>query len=406
MSNEDRVPLEYCVPLEVRRADDDGTSFARPTRGHGRRAGLTAAAVLAAGIGYGLYAHAERDTATRAVAVERQAITPELGTARVAAVTTPRPLDLPGSIEPEETAALSARASGYIARRFVDIGSPVKTGQVLAVIRSPELAQQVSHARAALAQAQANWQLAATKAQRSGTLVRDGWVSQQNWDNDRLTEGARRADLDAASATLAEAVQRQSYLTVTAPFDGAVTTRNVETGDLVSADDAQAKALFVVARTDRLRVRVYVPQEAASAVKPGVAAAVLVPEFPGRIFAGHVARTASALTPGTRTLPADVDVDNADGALTAGLYATVRFALPRTQAVILVKSESLIDLADGLHVATVDKGGVVSLRRVMVGRDFGNEVEIVDGLPDGSQVALNPPAFLRDGLHVKAQPAT
>jgi multidrug efflux pump subunit AcrA (membrane-fusion protein) len=103
-------------------------------------------------------------------------------------------------------------------------------------------------------------------------------------------------------------------------------------------------------------------------------------------------------------LPAEVDVDNADGALTAGLYATVRFALPRTQAVILVKSESLIYLADGLHVATVDEGGVVSLRRVMVGRDFGNEVEIVDGLPDGSQVALNPPAFLRDGLHVKAQP--
>jgi membrane fusion protein (multidrug efflux system) len=406
MSNIDCVPVEDCVPLEVRRADNDRPSFARPTRGHGRRAGLTAAAVIAAGIGYGLYSHAERDGATRAVAVERHAIIPDLRTVRAAAVNSPRLLDLPGSIEPEETAALSARASGYIARRFVDIGSPVKTGQVLAVIRSPELDQQVSRARAALAQAQANWQLAAAKAQRSGALVRDGWVSRQNWDNDRLTEGARRADLDAAAAALAEAVQRQSYLTVTAPFDGAVTTRNVETGDLVSADDAQAKPLFVVARTDRLRARVYVPQEAASAVKPGVAASVLVPEFPGRIFAGHVARTASALTPGTRTLPAEVDVDNADGALTAGLYATVRFALPRTQAVILVKSESLIYLADGLHVATVDEGGVVSLRRIMVGRDFGNEVEIVDGLPDGSQVALNPPAFLRDGLHVKAQPAT
>jgi membrane fusion protein (multidrug efflux system) len=404
VSNVDCVPLEHCVPLEVRRADDDGTSFARATRGHGRRAGLTAVAVLAAGICYGLYAHADRDSATRAVAVERQAIIPDLRTVRAVAINSPRLFDLPGSIEPEETAALSARASGYIARRFVDIGSPVKTDQVLAVIRSPELDQQVSRARAALAQAQANWQLAAAKAQRSGALVRDGWVSRQNWDNDRLTEGARRADLDAAAAALAEAVQRQSYLTVTAPFDGAVTTRNVETGNLVSADDAQAKPLFVVARTDRLRVRVYVPQEAASAVKPGVAASVLVPEFPGRIFAGHVARTASALTPGTRTLPAEVDVDNSDGALTAGLYATVRFGLPRTQAVILVKSESLIYLADGLHVATVDEGGVVSLRRVMVGRDFGNEVEIVDGLPDGSQVALNPPAFLRDGLHVKAQP--
>ncbi|MEJ1979056.1 MAG: efflux RND transporter periplasmic adaptor subunit [Acetobacteraceae bacterium] len=340
----------------------------------------------------------------RTVAAERQAIVPALRAVRAAAVTSPRLLDLPGGIEPEETAALSARAAGYIARRFVDIGSPVKAGQVLAVIHSPELDQQVSRARAALAQAQANWQLAAATAERSATLVRDGWVSRQKWDNDHLSEGARRADLDAATAALAEAVQRQSYLTVTAPFDGAVTTRNVEAGDLVGADDAQAKPLFVVARTDMLRVRVNVPQEAAGAMKPGVPASVLVPEFPGRLFAGHVARTASALTPGTRTLPVEVEVDNADGTLTAGLYATVRFALPRTQPVMLVKAESLIYLADGLHVATVDDGGMVALRKVMVGRDFGNEVEVVDGLPDGSQVVSNPPAFLRDGLKVKIQP--
>jgi RND family efflux transporter MFP subunit len=362
--------------------------------------------VLAAGIAYGLYAHAEREASARAVAAERQAIVPTLRTARAVAVTSPRLLDLPGSIEPEETAALSARASGYIAQRFVDIGAQVKAGQVLAVIHSPELDQQVSQARATQAQAQANWQLAAATAQRSGTLVRDGWASRQNWDNDHLAEGARRADLDAAQAALAQAMQRQSYLTVTAPFDGVITTRNIEAGDLVSADNTQARPLFVVARTDTLRVRVNVPQEAASSIKLGIPASVLVPEFPGRVFAGHVARTASALTPGTRTLPVEVDVGNADGTLTAGLYATVRFALPRTQPVILVKAESLVYLPDGLAVATVDDAGVVSLRHVMVGRDFGAEVEVVDGLPAGSQVVSNPPAFLRDGLHVKAQLVT
>jgi membrane fusion protein, multidrug efflux system len=390
--------------VEIPPASEDRMSVSTPRRHHGRRVALAVAVVLASGIGYGLHTHAERDITTRAVAAERQAIVPELRTVRVTAVTSPRVLDLPGSIEPGETAALSARASGYIARRLVDIGSAVNTGQVLAVIRSPELDQQVERARAALAQARANWQLSAATAQRSGTLVRDGWISRQNWDTARLTEGARRADLDPAAAVLNEAEQRRSYLVVTAPFDGTVTNRNIDAGDLVSADNAQTKPLFVVARTDTLRVRVNVPQEAASAVRPGVPASVLVPEFPARSFAGHVARTAAVLTSGTRTLPVEVDIDNADGTLAAGLYATVRFALPRSQPVILVKAEAIIPLADGIHVATVAEDGIVSLHRVVAGRDFGNEIEIVDGLPDGSQVVSNPPAFLRDGLQVKPRP--
>jgi multidrug efflux pump subunit AcrA (membrane-fusion protein) len=148
------------------------------------------------------------------------------------------------------------------------------------------------------------------------------------------------------------------------------------------------------------------PKRRASAVKPGVPASVVVPEFPGRTFSGHVARTASAFTSGTRTLPVEVDVDNTDAALTAGLYATVRFAGPRTQPVILIKAESIILLADGIYVATVAENGVVSLRRVMAGRDFGNEIEIVAGLPEGSQLISNPPAFLRDGMQIKPRPMT
>jgi RND family efflux transporter MFP subunit len=236
--------------------------------------------------------------------------------------------------------------------------------------------------------------------------VKDGWVSRQKWDDDRLNASARKADLDAATAALAEMVQRQSYLTVAAPFAGVVTTRNVEAGDLVSADDSQAKPLFVVARADKLRVRVNVPQEAAPSVKPGITASVLVAEYPGQVFSGHVARTAAALVPGTRTLPVEVEVDNADGLLTAGLYVTVRFSLPRSRSVVMVKAESLIYLPAGLHVATVDTAGMVSLRKIQVGRDFGNEVEVITGLPSGSEVALTPPAFLRDGLRVEVRPVS
>ncbi|WP_323992645.1 efflux RND transporter periplasmic adaptor subunit [Nguyenibacter sp. L1] len=378
-----------------------GAPAAQPSRPKlPRLAGPAIGLGVLAALGYGAIAHARRDAATRDLAAYRQSLLPEVRTMRVAASAAPVPLDLPGATEPLETAAIGARASGYVAQRLVDIGTHVQAGQVLAVIHAPEIDQQVQHARAALAQAQADLDLARATAGRSARLIGDGAVSRQNWDTDQLTQKARLAQQQAALAALAEATQHQAYMTLTAPFDGVVTARTVEVGDLVGADGAGQRPLFVVARTDRLRVRVRVPQDWAASIALGMAASVGIPNRPHLVLTGTVARTGHALEAGSRTLPVEIELDNADGRLAAGLYATVRFAVPRPLPVVLIPAEALIFDADGLSVATVDADRRVTLRPVSVGRDYGDRVEITGGLPDGSRLVVNPPSALRTGSQV------
>lgn len=348
-------------------------------------------------LGYGAYLHVERGTAVRALAAQRLAQVPEVRVTIARVDAEPISLDLPGETAPFETAAIGARASGYIARRFVDIGMPVKAGQVLAVIRAPELDRQVARAEATLAQARANLELARVTARRSRGLVGGGAVSEQNFDVDRLTQQERGAEKAAADAALAEIAQRRDYTTVTAPFDGVVTVRRVEAGDLVSADNPQAAPLFVVARTDTLRVRVHVPQGEAPGVSDGMPVEISVPDRPRERFSGVVARTGFALEEGSRMLPVEIDLDNRDGRLKAGLYATIHFAMARPSPTILIPSEALIYEADGLSVATVDPTNHVRLRKVAVGRDFGDRLEVKDGLPDGSRLIIHPPSSLREG---------
>ncbi|GAN53966.1 efflux RND transporter periplasmic adaptor subunit [Tanticharoenia sakaeratensis] len=355
---------------------------------------------LIVAIGYGLYAHVERGAATRALAMERQTLVPDVRTMRVHAAADPVMLDLPGETAPQETAAIGARASGYIEKRFVDIGSVVKAGQVLAIIRAPELDAQVARAQAALAQARANLNLAKVTARRSSSLVGNGAVSKQNFDVDRITQSARDAEQKAADAAYAETAQRQAYTTLTAPFDGVVTVRNVEVGDLVSADSAGAMPLFVVARTDRLRVRVHVPQEEAHAIAVGTTGTVTVPGRAGQGFDGVVARTGHALERDSRMLPVEIELDNRDGRLAAGLYASVHFALKRDAGAIVIPSEALSYEADGLSVETVSPDNRIQVRHVSVGRDFGAAIEVTGGLPDGSQLVVHPASSLHDGSKV------
>ncbi|MBB2203110.1 efflux RND transporter periplasmic adaptor subunit [Gluconacetobacter tumulisoli] len=373
-------------------------------RATGRRTGSLIGLGLAAALGYGVYAHVERGVAVRALAMQRQELVPAVRTMQVREETDPALLDLPGETAPLETAAIGARASGYIERRFVDIGMPVKAGQVLAIIRAPELDQQVAHAQAMLGQARADLDLARVTARRSGGLVGGGAVSKQNFDTDRIMQQARQAEQDAAHAAWAETAQRQAYTSVTAPFDGVVTARTVEAGDLVSADSTGAQPLFVVARTDRLRVRVHVPQEEARDVSVGARAVVIVPERPGQAFAGTVARTGHALERDSRMLPVEIELDNRDGRLAAGLYTTIRFALPRDTRTVLIPAEALLYEADGLSVATVDADNRIRMHRVAVGRDYGDRIEIQDGLPDGSQLVIHPPSALHDGSPVAPRP--
>ncbi|MFT9063139.1 MAG: efflux RND transporter periplasmic adaptor subunit [Acetobacter persici] len=373
--------------------------------GHERRrlsTGVIAGLGVIVAVGYGVYAHVERAHAVTATARERDQQVPDVRTMIARASTQPLSLDLPGETVGIETTPIGARASGYIDKRCVDIGTPVQAGQVLAIIRAPELDHRVEQAQATLAQARANLALAQITARRSGGLVGGGAVSKQNFDVDRLTQNARQAEQKAADAVLAETAQRQAYTSITAPYDGVVTGRAVEAGDLVSADST-ARPLFVVTRTDRLRVRVHVPQDAALTLKVGEPASMSVPERPGQIFKGTVTRTGHALEQGSRMLPVEIDIDNHDNRLTAGLYAEIHFDLPRAAPVIMVPSEALNYEADGLSVETVEADNKIAVRKVKIGRDYGDHLEILDGLPDGSQLVVHPPSALHEGSVVAPQ---
>ena len=351
-------------------------------------------------LGYGIYTHTERGIAVRALADTRQNQIPEIIFMVAHRETKPVSLDLPGETAPFETAAIGARASGYIAERRVDIGTHVKAGDVLAVIHAPELDRQEARAKAALEQARANLDLARVTARRSGGLVDGGAVSKQNFDTDRITQQAQNAARAAADAALAESAQRRAYTIVTAPFDGVVTGRNVEVGDLVSADSVQSAPLFVIARTDRLRVRVHVPQEEAGTVQSGTPVSLTVPDRPGESFGGTVTRTGHALERDSRMLPVEIELDNRDGRLSAGVYGSIHFELPRPAPTLLIPTESLIYNADGLSVATVEDGNRLRLHKVTVGRDYGDRIEIQTGLPEGSRLILHPPSALTDGRQV------
>ncbi|MFT8461945.1 efflux RND transporter periplasmic adaptor subunit [Acetobacter persici] len=373
--------------------------------GHERRrlsTGIVAGLAVIVAVGYGVYTHVERAHAITATARERDQQVPDVRTMIARASTQPLSLDLPGETVGIETTPIGARASGYIDKRLVDIGTPVQAGQVLAIIRAPELDHRVEQAHATLAQARANLALAQITARRSGGLVGGGAVSKQNFDVDRLTQNARQSEQKAADAVLAETAQRQAYTSITAPYDGVVTGRAVEAGDLVSADST-ARPLFVVTRTDRLRVRVHVPQDAALTLKVGEPASMSVPERPGQIFKGTVTRTGHALEQGSRMLPVEIDIDNHDNRLTAGLYAEIHFDLPRAASVIMVPSEALNYEADGLSVETVEADNKIAVHKVKIGRDYGDHLEVLDGLPDGSQLVVHPPSALHEGSVVAPQ---
>lgn len=287
---------------------------------------LLAGVVLALGliVGYGVWAHAQRRNDAVETLRQQQAIVPEVRTSLVTAVTEPRQVDLPGSTEAFESATVFARATGYIAERFVDIGSKVKKGDVLAIIAAPDLDQQLVQAReqltqlqAAVDQARANANLAQATEARTRSLVTQGWETKEQGDIDRLTYVAQAAALQVAEvnvkaqqAAVARLEAQTGFEKVIAPFSGIITSRQIDVGNLVTADVSSGTPMFSIDRTDVLRVLVYVPQDYVFGLKDGDAADVIVPEVPGRIFKGKVARNASSLDPVTRTLHAEVDVDN------------------------------------------------------------------------------------------------
>jgi len=403
-------------------------------RSRSRGLALSVVVVLVAAIAWGGWEHLQRNSEAAATQEQARDFVPTVRVVRARPSGPTQRLELPGATEAFDEAAVNARATGYIARREVDIGSVVKAGDLLAVIASPDLDQQLAQARAQLSQAEAalvqananegtaraNYDLAVVTNERTATLNREGWETRQDADNARLAMAARRADLGnaragvlvaqanviAARAAVDRLVRLTDYEQVVAPFDGVVTQRNVDVGDLVSANTSSAtgsgpNTMFVVSRGAVLRVRTDIPQSQADGIVDGLPAEVTVPELAGRVFTGTVSRTSVSLAAGSRTLRAEVDVDNSAHLLRPGLYAQVTIDVPRHQQTVTVPAEALIFNAGGTQVATV-ADGTIRLRKVEILRDHGTSLELASGLDGGEEVVVNPFAALSDGQKVKA----
>jgi len=378
-----------------------------------RRIGAGAVATLAALLAIGTVQHyATHHAAVAAMEARRDAV-PQVRVEPVKVTASARDLSLPGTLSPFDAATIYARQSGYVAERKVDIGSKVKAGDVLAVVSAPEIDDQLNQARAqlvqlqaALKQAQANRNLAQVTDKRTAALVEQGWASKQQGDTDRSSLQSQdaavsvaQANIVAQQAQVARLEKEQAYEQVIAPFDGVITQRSIDTGSLVTADSTSGSPMFAIARTNLMRVQVQVPQDAALGLKEGVVADLTVSEIPGRVFKGHVARTADALQAGTRTLLVEVDIDNADGALAANMYGTVRFEVPRSNPVIQIPAEALIFNKDGTQVAVYDNGKA-EIRKVTLAEDDGDHVAIATGLQPTDKVIVSLPVDLTDGARV------
>lgn len=315
---------------------------------------------------------------------------------------------LPGNIQPFISSPIYARTDGYLQKWYFDIGAHVKAGQLLATIQTPEVDEQLSQARSTLETAQANLQLAQITMDRYQLLLKKHAVAQQDVDNAVGTYTANKAIVDADTANVRHYGALVSFEKVYAPFDGVITTRNTDIGDLINSgsNTAPRTDLFDIAQTGTLRVYVNVPEEYSQGVKPGVTQAdIVLAEFPGKRFAGKLVRTAEAINATTRTLLIEVDLENPGGTLFSGSYAEVHLNIPSHSSNYLLPVSSLIFRSDRLQVGVV-RNGKVDVTAVTPGHDFGEEIEIVGGLKADDQVVLNPPDSLVSGQQVNIVQAT
>jgi len=314
---------------------------------------------------------------------------------------------LPGNVQPYITSPVYSRTNGYLKKWYFDIGAHVRKGQLLAVIETPEVDQQLQQARSNLLTAQANLELASiTKARYQG-LLKSNAVSQQDVDNAVGTYNANKSIVEADRAAVEQYSALASFEKIYAPFDGVITARNTDIGDLINSGSGTGVKtdLFHIAQPGRLRVYVNVPEEYSQGTKTGMTADLTLAEFPGRKFQGKLVRTADAINVTTRTLLIEVDVDNPTGTLLTGSYAEVHLAIPTRTATLLLPVNTLIFRSEGLHVGVVKDGKVV-LTAVTPGHDFGNEIEIVSGLTANDHVIINPPDSIVSGQAVQIVQAT
>jgi RND family efflux transporter MFP subunit len=307
---------------------------------------------------------------------------------------------LPGTMQAYTDASIFARTNGYLRKWYADIGTHVRAGQLLAEIDAPEIEQQLQQARADQATAEANERLAQTTATRYRELIKTESVAQQDLDNANGNLEARQAVVESARANVKRLEQLHGFTRIEAPFDGVVTARNTDVGALIDSG-SNAHELFHVADTRRLRVFVSVPEVYSRSSKPGMKADLTLKEFPGRRFTGTLARTSEAIDVASRTLLTEIDVDNARGELLPGSYCEAHLKLPQAAPTLKLPASAIIFKTDALQVAVVDTARHVTLKNVLLGRDFGNTVEVVNGLNDHDAVIVNPPDSLATGQIVR-----
>jgi RND family efflux transporter MFP subunit len=322
-----------------------------------------------------------------------------------------REIVLPGNIQAFTLAPIYARTTGYVKSWSHDIGSHVRKGDLLAVIETPELDQQLDQAKADLATAVSNAALAKLTADRYRGLIAQNAVSQQDTDNAVALLEARNTEVNSAQANVHRLEELQSFERIVAPFDGVITARNLDIGQLVtpagstttpgSGTVSGSKEIFDLSAIGTLRVFINVPQIYAPDAKNGVTATLTLPQYPGRTFRGKLVRSSSAVDPATRTLLAEVDVDNRSGELLPGSYAEVHLNVSTNVPALIVPVSALILEPDGLHVATVDATNHAHIVRVTEGRDSGSTMEILGGLAPGQSIIANPPDSLTDGELVR-----
>ena len=314
-------------------------------------------------------------------------------------------LTLPGNLQPFNKAAIFARVNGYVKGWDHDIGSPVKSGQVLATIDAPDLDQQLSQAKATLASVRANLQIASLNADRNNILVKKEVVAQQLADQTTADAKAKEAVVDANEANVRQLEAMQSFKTLAAPFDGVVTARNVELGQLINSGGS-GQPLFEVSDLHRVRIFVQVPQSFSAGLKPGLKATFEMPQYPGVQFDATLSHISRAMNSTSHSMQVELQADNTEGKFFAGSYCNVHFEIPTDGNLVRIPSTALVTGNQGTQVATLDGNNKVVLKNVQLGRDLGDSVEVIAGLSASDRIINNPPETLTAGDTVRVAAAT
>jgi RND family efflux transporter MFP subunit len=354
-----------------------------------------------------IYAVTQRLSEHKALAQQtEQMAVPYVSVIRATPIDSDSDMVLPGTLKPNVESPLYARTNGYLKKWYKDIGSHVEKGDILAEIDTPEIDQQLAQARADLVTAQANLSLSTITATRYQDLIKSDSVSRQDLDNANGDLAARRAMVQSAEANVRRLEELESFKRVYAPFTGIITQRNVDPGMLINAGNGGSanKEMFDLAQIDPMRVYVAVPQAYSPSIHMGLKACLSLSELTQRSFCGTVVRTANSIDPNTRTLLTEVDVPNGSGTLLPGSYAEVHFDVKVTGQRISLPINALLFRPDGTMAAVVGPDSKIDLKKITVGRDFGNSLEVLQGIDATDRIVINPPDALEQGEPVNLAP--